>query len=220
MAQSKNELKLHKAQDAFASESFGQYKERIAREFIDKFGGSYQRYEEIGDNWRKIYQYAQECEKFLKERTIIFLGTLPERNGLCRSPRFLKNLIAQISEYLSVYVSQQFENASQERNKCTRALIEYFTNHHAINKIMTEFQAGKEREWGLKKKAWREEKEARAKQRELAKERAKEKKAGRISVHIEVTYTHAQHAKVLWQQIESKKAELANGNFKPRQRNG
>ena len=211
MAQSENMKKLHAEQEAFANESFAKYKEFIGREFIDKFGGSYQRYEEIGDNWRKMYTYAPECEEYLKSRTIIFLGTLPEKDGMCRNPRFLKNLISKISEFLSVYVAKQFETPDKERNKSTHVLIEYFNKHHALKSIMEKFQRSKEREWGLTQKAKREEKEA-------AKARKTKKEKPTVSVHVEITYTPEQHAKYLWRKIQAKKAELRKEGYQPKEK--
>lgn len=159
MAQSENMKKLHAAQEAFAKEVFEQYKTTIGTEFIIKFGGSYQRYEEIGDNWRKFYKYALECEQFLKSRTITFIGTIPENNGMCRNPRFLKSLIGKISEFLSTYVSKKYADPDKERNKCTHDLIQYFVEYPVLKNMMKKFVKNKNKEWGLHQKAKREEKQ-------------------------------------------------------------
>ena len=201
MAQSENMKKLHAAQDAFAVECFEKYKDFIGNKFIKKFGGSYQRYEEIGNNWRKTFTYAPECEEYLLSRTVTFLGTLPENNGMCRNPRFLKNLISKISEFLSVYVAKKFENPDKERNNCTHVLSEYFKEHHVFKNIMQNFQRSKEREWGLKQKAMRE-------TRKSIKERKAKKAKPIISVHVEVSYTPEQRARYLWEKTQAKKLEM------------
>lgn len=176
MALSENMKNLHEAQDVLAAKYFALYKEDIGRRFIERFGSSYQRYEEIGDNWRKIYTYSIVCETFIKENTILFLRTLPETDGIYRNPRFLKNLIAKISEFLSNYVAKQFSNPSEKRNSCTAALIEYFTTHPTLKNMMEKFQKQKELEWGLQQKARREEKRKQQKARTEKRTRIKNRK--------------------------------------------
>jgi hypothetical protein len=207
MALSENIKTLHAAQNAFAEEYFKNYKEQVARAFIDKFGGSYQRHEEIGDTWRKFYKYDSKCEKFLKETTITFLGTLPENGGNTRSPRLLNNLIAKISEYLSAYISKKYENPDKERNNCTRALIEFFKNHPALKQMMEKFQRKKEREWGLLQKERRERKAAKQQEKQDTQHK-KRQRIGEQSIVYQSERTNKQKDKNIRARIRLKRNEI------------
>ena len=99
MAQSESLKKQHAIQIAIAEAHFEAYKNFIVKEFVDKFGGSYQTAQGMKDIWREAFIYTSKCEKFLIEKTIIFLGCMLSTNSRhSQSPTFFKTLIGKISD--------------------------------------------------------------------------------------------------------------------------
>lgn len=121
MAKSERIKKLHATQRIAAQEQFESYKDFIVKEFVDAFGSSYQTADSVKDNWRNDFVFNAKCEKFLLDKTNLFLRLLPCEHNY-QSPNFLRNLTSAISEYLSKYICQK----GIKRNDCTRQLIQFF----------------------------------------------------------------------------------------------
>jgi len=132
-----------------ATEQFALYKEYIVGEFIHKFGGSYQMPEQHMKTWRKKFDWTQEREDFIKEKTNFFICLLPsEKRIIYRNPIFFKTLMYFICNYLAVYTcrkeetlrtltpgefidktpyQEQLLHELYEDNKCTKAWLEKCT---------------------------------------------------------------------------------------------
>ena len=130
-------LKQRRAmQVAAAKLQFEAYKEFIVKEFVEKFGGSYQTPETMKDIWRDSFIFRPECEKFLLKKTQIFLLLLEDKQ-INRSPCFLRTLIGLIAEYLSKYICKK----GISRNTCTQQLINIlFTNNCLVQKKTKNYQ--------------------------------------------------------------------------------
>lgn len=93
-----------------ATEQFASYKKYIVEEFIRKFGGSYQMPEQYMKTWRKEFDWTQEREDFIKEKTNLFICLLsPEKRIIYRNPIFFKTLMYCICNYLAVYTCRKEE---------------------------------------------------------------------------------------------------------------
>ena len=106
MAKSEKLKQKHMQQIAAATAEFETYKDFIVKEFVEKFGGSYQNANSMKDVWRTAFVYTPECEKFLIKKTLFYiymLGTSKNSN----SPCFLRVLTSKISEYLSYYICKK-----------------------------------------------------------------------------------------------------------------
>lgn len=136
MAKSEQLKKLHAQQVALAEKTFESYKIQIVKDFIDAFGRSYQTPEQFKDNWYQEFEYTQKCEEFLKSKSKLFFILLPTDNASYDSPKFFKNLIAKICEYLAKY--------TQKKNKdfsiCYHELFEdLFTNNPYIQNRIKQY---------------------------------------------------------------------------------
>ena len=143
-------LKQNRADQVVAArEQFELYKDYIVKEFVDKFGGSYQNAESMKNIWRTAFVYTPKCEKFLIEKTSHFILLMSGQNRKTQGPVFFKNLIGLISEYLAVYISKK----GISRNDCTKALIEklFDRNDYVQSKIKV-YTRQNEKAWGLKQK--------------------------------------------------------------------
>ncbi|MBR5354560.1 MAG: hypothetical protein IK122_00350 [Alphaproteobacteria bacterium] len=150
MAQSKNVKQMHARQVVLAEEQFEAYKDFIVKEFVDKFGGSYQTAEGLKKVWRSVFIYTQKCENFLIEKTVIFLGcALSSKNRDFQSPTFFKNLIGKISEYLAVYI----EKKGEPRNACSQRLRDIFTKNGHVQSRTKEYVNQNQKAWAKKQKA-------------------------------------------------------------------
>lgn len=65
MAKSKQLKQKRALQVTEAETQFEAYKDFIVKEFIEKFGGSYQTAENQKEIWRDNFIYSPECEQFL-----------------------------------------------------------------------------------------------------------------------------------------------------------
>ena len=150
MAQSKKLVKQHNIQCALAEQEFAQYIDYIAESIITKYGKSYQRAEDIKDNWRKTVEYSPECEEFLITKSKHFLRLFPITSRDYKSPVFLRSIIGLISEYLSVYSARK---GVTNRNICTAEIRNklYSDNPH-VNLEMNRYIRQNERTWGLQQK--------------------------------------------------------------------
>lgn len=132
MAKPQKTKQMHANQIAAAQIQFENYKDFIVQEFVDKFGGSYQTAEGMKGIWRNAFVYRPECEKFLIEKTKMFLFLL-ENNHDNKSPYFLRNLVSAICDYLSVYVCKK----GIKRNDCVHQLrqVLLFKNTYVQSQI-------------------------------------------------------------------------------------
>jgi len=149
MAQSKNAKQLHAKQVALAEEQFETYKDFIIKEFVDKFGGSYQTAEGLKKIWRNVFIYTPKCENFLIEKTVIFLGcALSSKNRDFQSPVFFRTLIGKISEYLAVYI----EKKGEPRNACSQRLRDILTKSGHVQSRTKEYVKQNQKKWASKQK--------------------------------------------------------------------
>lgn len=154
MAQSQKVVQKHDNQRALAVLEFSNYVNFIVDEIIKEYGKSYQRAEDIKDNWRNILEYSPECEEFLIKKSKFFLRLFPTQNRDFQSPVFLKGIIGLISEYLSIYSARK---GVKNRNICTAEIRDklYSDNPH-VNIEINRYVKRNEREWGLQQKRKRE----------------------------------------------------------------
>ena len=154
MAQSKQLIKKHDKQRNLAISEFSNYVNYIVDEIINKYGKSYQRAEDIKDNWRKTLEYTPECEQFLIAKSKHFLRLFPTTSRDFSSPVFFSNLVGLISEYLSLYSARK---GVKNRNICTAEIRNkiYLDNPH-VNLEMNRYIRQNERTWGLQQKLKRE----------------------------------------------------------------
>ncbi len=162
MAQSKKCKEMHAEQVAAAQEMFKSFKTFIIEEFVAKFGGSYERADNLPKDWRVFYAYKPECEEFLIERSKTFIHVAPNVDHKYQSPTFLRNLTSLISEYLSLYVAQK----GWKRNDCTKYLQEMlFNKNKHVQLETTRYVKENKRAWGLQQKEKREQQEQKNKKR-------------------------------------------------------
>ncbi len=136
MAKSEQLKKLHAQQVALAEKTFESYKIQIVKDFIDAFGRSYQTPEQFKDNWYQEFEYTQKCEEFLKSKSKLFLILLPTDNASYDSPKFFKNLIAKICEYLAKYTHKK----NKDFSICYHELFEdLFTNNPYIQNRIKQY---------------------------------------------------------------------------------
>ena len=72
MAKSKQLKQKRAMQVAEAEAQFEEYKNFIVKEFIERFGGSYETAENMKDIWRDSFVFRPECEQFLISKTKLF----------------------------------------------------------------------------------------------------------------------------------------------------
>lgn len=154
MAQSQKVVQQHDKQHALAISEFSNYVNFIVDEIIKEYGKSYQRAEDIKDNWRQTLEYSQEREEFLINKSKLFLRLFPTSSRDFQSPVFLKGIIGLISEYLSIYSARK---GVKNRNICTAEIRDklYSDNPH-VNIEINRYVKRNEREWGLQQKHKRE----------------------------------------------------------------
>lgn len=144
MAQSESLKKQHATQVAVAEAQFEAYKNFIVKEFVDKFGGSYQTTKSMKSVWREAFIYKPECEKFLIEKTIVFIGCeLSTNNRRFQSPTFFKTLIGKISDYLSFYMAKN----STPKNTCRKYLYENLMKSGPVQSRIKEYVKQNQRTW-------------------------------------------------------------------------
>ena len=154
MAQSKKVIKKHDEQHDLAASEFSNYVDYIVDEIIKKYGKSYQRAEDIKDNWRKTLEYFPECEEFLITKSKHFLRLFPITSRDYKSPVFLRSIIGLICEYLSVYSARK---GVTNRNICTAEIRnKLYTDNPHVNLEMNRYIRQNERTWGLQQKRKRE----------------------------------------------------------------
>jgi len=200
MAKSKRLIQLHEQQLAKSKVQFELYKEFIVKEFVDAFGSSYQRAEDLKDIWRKTFSFNPKCKKFLIEKTKLFIYILPldsKGENIYQSPVFLKSLIGQISDYLSVYMCKE---GLKQRNEYTKELINilYNENKH-VNLELGRYVSRNNKEWGLQQKEKRERQAAQKKHEE-------EQKAPVITIDIKID--PVQYSKMMNKKLRILKREL------------
>ena len=144
MAQSESLKKQHATQVAIAEAQFEAYKNFIVKEFVDKFGGSYQTTKGMKNVWREAFIYTPECEKFLTEKTLVFIGCeLSTNNRRFQSPTFFKTLIGKISDYLSAYVAKK----GTPKNTCKKYLCELLLKSGPVQSRIKEYVKQNQRAW-------------------------------------------------------------------------
>lgn len=154
MAQSQKVVQQHDKQHALAVLEFSNYVNFIVDEIIKEYGKSYQRAEDIKDNWRQTLEYSPAREDFLINKSKLFLHLFPTSSRDFQSPVFLKGIIGLISEYLSIYSARK---GVKNRNICTAEIRDklYSDNPH-VNIEINRYVKRNEREWGLQQKRKRE----------------------------------------------------------------
>ncbi|MBR1380825.1 MAG: hypothetical protein IJ560_04565 [Alphaproteobacteria bacterium] len=100
---------------ATAKQITAQYIEFIAREVIERFGGSYTTYETIGKTWRKQMPYSPKIEQFILERTKLFMNMLNLRD------RGDINLMYKVSYGISEHTSKYLVRRSQNLTRADAA---------------------------------------------------------------------------------------------------
>ena len=119
MAMTENRKRMHARQVAAAENEFEIYKTFIAKEFIERFGSSYQTPKEMRDVWRQEFTFCPEHENFLIKRSKFFMLMLEDSIDN-KSPCFLRTLTGKISQYLSTYICKK----GVDRNVCTHQIRE------------------------------------------------------------------------------------------------
>lgn len=153
MTKTKNRNALHKQQHIAATEQFAQYKTFIVEEFVRKFGGSYQMPEQHFSTWRKTFDWTQEREDFIKERTNFFIRLFPNNPKIYDGPHFFRPLMYFICNYLAVYTCRKEETlrtlAPGEFIDKTlyqnQLLDELYTNNKFINMRVEKYTSANER---------------------------------------------------------------------------
>lgn len=101
-------------------QSTAQYIEFIGKEVIGEFGGSYQNYETLGRTWRQSLEYSAKIEKFLMERTKLFVCLMEERDR--GDLNLMYKLSYSIGDYLSKYLMKE-ESPQITRKKATEKVV-------------------------------------------------------------------------------------------------
>ena len=155
MTKTKNRNALHKKQAIAATEQFELYKTFIVEEFVRKFGGSYQMPEQHTLTWRKTFDWTQEREDFIKERTKYFLHLLPNNQNIYDGPHFFKTLMHLICNYLVIYTCRreetlrtlapgEFINRGPYQDKL---LDELYINNKFINTTIEKYTSAHEKKY-------------------------------------------------------------------------
>jgi len=205
MTKPANLKKLHAKQDNSVKEQFESYKIFITKEFIEEFGSSFQTVEEFGNTWRKDFAYSVERQDFLEFKTRFFIRMLPEKNGITNSPRYLKNLLHLISDYLSVFVNRR--NPEISRNICVDELFKKLYGAHAQH-VGDVYTKQKKREWGLQQKAMRTATEKKSKKKKIQCVDSVVCKDVSLVRGESVSYQPEQRAKQLYKLIRAKRIAL------------
>lgn len=154
MTKTANRNALHKQQAIAATEQFDQYKKFIVEEFIHKFGGSYQMPEQHMLTWRKTFDWTQEREDFIKEKTQYFIHLLPNDQNIYDGPHFFKTLMHFICNYLMIYTCRkeetlrtlapgEFINRTPYQNQL---LNELYINNKIINTRIAKYTAAHDKQ--------------------------------------------------------------------------
>ena len=210
MTTSKHSDILHKQQSAAANEQFQIYKEFIVYEFVRKFGGSYQIPEQHAQTWRKTFDWTQEREEFLKNKTKDFLNLLPKDSNTYDSPKCLRVLTINIAQYLSVYICRQEEKNLKpgeypNRNIYSDALFQFlFTDNKIVQlriKRYTEHHNKKYAKMQAEKAEWEEKKQRKFKRKQFK----KFAETGKISTYGIPLHTREQYHQLLIELYGSEK---------------
>ena len=78
---------------------FDEYKRYIGAMFVEKFGTSYMRFEDIQDNWRSMVRYTPDAEAELLMYTKVYVRNL---NYRCLDA--MEILTGQIADFLAEYL--------------------------------------------------------------------------------------------------------------------
>lgn len=97
---------------ATKKEITAQYIDFIAEEVINKFGGSYQNKQNFGKSWRQEMPYRLEIERFIIDRTKIFLRLL----DVCDSGNIntMYKVCYNISEHVSKYLVKKSSDLTRK----------------------------------------------------------------------------------------------------------
>ena len=131
MAKSEQAKQLNAQIRILANQEFIAYKEYMANEFINEFGGSYQTVEKSGDSWRKTFEYTPKREDFIKFKSKIFLRMLPANNKIYAHPHFLSVLTYDICNYLAHYIIRKDKNLNVV-DTAKELYSELYTNNSLI----------------------------------------------------------------------------------------
>ncbi len=83
--------------------AFAEYTLYITAEFVDQYGASYVRSQDIRNAWRHTTKYNEEIELFLIVKSKTFIRALDARSSNSTNLQFLDALTNRMADYLSAY---------------------------------------------------------------------------------------------------------------------
>jgi len=162
MAKSKQLKQKRAMQVAEAEAQFEEYKNFIVKEFIERFGGSYQTAENMKDIWRDSFVFRPECEQFLISKTKLFINLMGDCHTSA-SPCFLRVITGRISEYLSRYICKK----GISRNDCVNQLRDiFFVNNHHVGQEIRRYKSEEKKAYAMKCRAKKQAAQKAAKKQE------------------------------------------------------
>lgn len=90
---------------ATAKQITAKYIDFISRAVIDKFGGSYQTYQTLGNSWRTQLKYNPVIENYILMQTHVFIRMLDDCNLRDLNVMFIA--CDNMADYLSKYISRK-----------------------------------------------------------------------------------------------------------------
>lgn len=110
-----------------AEQIVNEYKIFIGKEIVDKFGGSYQTYENLGDTWTQKIRYSNEIKDFIFIKTKLFFRVLDK----CYQNNFnmMYKVCNKVANHISPYMLRKSPDLTKENVKDT-VLNEIFFDFH------------------------------------------------------------------------------------------
>ncbi|MCQ2562135.1 MAG: hypothetical protein MJ158_00745 [Alphaproteobacteria bacterium] len=176
--------------ELFVKEYFEQYKKFIVQEIVQQYGKSYQMPEEVGNSWRRTFEYNNEIKDFAILKSKTFLNILPEdKDDLLTCRTFFKLLTRQIADYLSTYAYREKQDANRNEYSAELFRILFTENKHIAAVLFR------------RKKTKREELKSQKRKQRQQNNKNKPNKQNTISMNINGTiiqlHTPAQRLKIL-----------------------
>lgn len=112
-----------------------QYIENISKEVINNFASSYQTYQSSGGTWRQEIEYKPFIEKFVFEKTGLFLVLLDKRDR--HDLNFMYNVCYDISNYLAKYLVKKSPDLTEKSVQEYALKKIYFNNNMFVNVYKT-----------------------------------------------------------------------------------
>lgn len=96
---------------------FNEYTRHITSAFLEKYGKSYARQQEIRNSWRDTADYSIEAERLLIAKTKLFITLLPSDDPKSTDPHFLNALTNLMADYLSKYTMRAYNLPNTNKGK-------------------------------------------------------------------------------------------------------